>query len=156
MGYIFGSGIGFAALTAVLASSTAATAAGASASDLANLHIQVEKLRNVRGVVRACLTRERASFPNCASDPNAVKLSVAAEQAHLVSFEGLPVGTYALSIIHDENANGRLDTFAKIPREGFGFSRNPPIRFGAPKFSEALFTVAAGANRQTVQIRYLL
>jgi len=73
-----------------------------------------------------------------------------------VRFRNLPSGDYALSIIHDENANGKLDTFAGIPREGFGFSGNPRIRFGPPKFDEARFTVTAGRNEQAIRVRYLL
>jgi uncharacterized protein (DUF2141 family) len=68
----------------------------------------------------------------------------------------VPSGNYALAVIHDANANGRLDTFAGIPREGFGFSRNPPIRFGPPKFEEARFAITAGLNSQTISVRYLL
>ena len=54
-----------------------------------------------------------------------------------VRIAGLGRGDYAVSVIHDENNNAKLDTFAGIPREGFGFSRNPAIRFGPPKFSAA-------------------
>ena len=37
------------------------------------------------------------------------------------------------SLLHDENENSKLDTMLKIPKEGFGFSRNPAIRMGPPK-----------------------
>ena len=74
----------------------------------------------------------------------------------VVSFAGLPRGTYAVSVIHDENANHRLDTFAGIPREGFGFSRNPGIGFGPPRFAAARFVLAGDADRQQVRMRYIL
>jgi uncharacterized protein (DUF2141 family) len=59
-------------------------------------------------------------------------------------------------VIHDENGNAKLDTFAGIPREGFGFSRNPPIRFGAPRFSAARFAITGDAQRQQIGMRYML
>ncbi len=74
-----------------------------------------------------------------------------------VRFEGVPHGTYALAVIHDENDNGKLDTFMGMPREGFGFSRNPGIGFGPPRFTSASFDVVAATNvQQQVKIRYLL
>lgn len=48
----------------------------------------------------------------------------------------LPAGDYAIAIILDENRNGRLDTRLGIPRERFGFSKNPQLRMGPPRFSE--------------------
>ena len=50
----------------------------------------------------------------------------------------------------------RLDTLLGIPREGFAFSRNPPIRFGAPRYDEASFRVGDSASVQTLRLRYLL
>ena len=70
--------------------------------------------------------------------------------------DGLASGAYAVSLFHDENGNGRLDTILGIPREGFGFSRNPPIRFGPPRFDAARFAVTSGEAAQQVRLKYLL
>jgi len=59
-------------------------------------------------------------------------------------------------VIHDENGNAKLDTLAGIPREGFGFSRNPAIRFGPPRFAAARFAVGGDANQQQIRMRYIL
>ena len=54
----------------------------------------------------------------------------------------LAPGKYAISIIHDENNNDKLDTnFIGIPKEGFGFSNNPRIMFGPPSFEKASFEI---------------
>lgn len=154
MGSISGFGIGFAALTAAWAASmTPALAAPAPKNDL---QIRLSQLRNAKGMIHACLTRDKAYFPDCKADSRAIRLSVPAREAAELHFVGIPEGRYALSIIHDENGNGKLDTFAKIPREGYGFSGNPPMRFGPPKFDEAKFDLTAGSNEQEVRLRYLL
>lgn len=107
-------------------------------------------------MVRLCLTRDRAHFPNCNGDPAAIKRSVPTNQAGAIRLAGIPSGTWALAVIHDENANGRLDRFMAIPREGFGFSRNPAIRMGPPRYEDVRFDVAGGRAQQTVTMKYLL
>jgi uncharacterized protein (DUF2141 family) len=130
-------------------------ATGGAAPPGADVEVRVEQLRSAKGSVRLCLTRERRYFPDCKSDPHALKQSAPAAGG-AVRLSGVAPGAYALSVIHDENGNGRLDTFAGIPKEGFGFSRNPAIRFGPPSFTAVEFSVGAGGNRQAVRIRYLL
>lgn len=156
------SGTGFAAPTAVSANSRRlaalallATLAGA-APPSAQIDIQVEGLRNTRGMVRLCLTRDPGHFPDCNGDPSALKRSVPAAQAGGIRIGGVAPGTYALAVIHDENANGRLDKFMGIPREGFAFSRNPRIRMGPPRFDEVRFEVGNAPVRQVVRMKYLL
>ena len=102
-----------------------------------------------------CLTRDPANFPACVDDAQAVRRTVPAAETR-IRFEGVPTGVYALALVHDENGNNKLDTILGIPREGFGFSRNPPIRFGAPKFAAARFPVPSGGSAERVNIRYLL
>ncbi len=107
-------------------------------------------------MLRMCLTRNRAHFPDCNRDPAAMKRSVAAGEGGVVHFSGIAPGSYALAVIHDEDGDGRLDKFMMVPREGFGFSRNPHLRMGPPTFDEVRFPVGNGSVEQTVRLRYLL
>jgi uncharacterized protein (DUF2141 family) len=120
-----------------------------------SLEVTLEGLRNQNGVVHLCLTRDAAHFPNCADDPQALKETISASVGTL-RITGFPEGTYAVSIFHDENRNGKLDTFVGIPREGFGFSRNPVVRFGPPQFDRVRVNFAGGITRLTVRMQYLL
>lgn len=120
-----------------------------------DLEVSMESLRNGRGELHLCLTREPAHFPNCRSDPKAVSRTVPATVS-VVRFRSLAPGAYALSILHDENGNNKLDTTLGIPREGFGFSRNPVVRFGAPKFRQVRIDLAPGFTSQRVRMQYLL
>ena len=59
------------------------------------------------------------------------------------SFADLPSGTYAVSVMHDENGNGSLDSnFLGMPVEGYGFSNDPRVMRKAT-FEEAAFAVGA-------------
>jgi uncharacterized protein (DUF2141 family) len=117
--------------------------------------VKIVKLRSTRGVIRLCLTTDPKSFPDCKGGNGHSRTIPATETS--TRFEGLAPGTYALAVIHDENGNARLDTFMGMPREGFGFSRNPGIGFGPPRFRSTSFTVTVGAgDQQQVTMRYLL
>ncbi|WP_239019609.1 DUF2141 domain-containing protein [Sphingomonas suaedae] len=120
---------------------------------MSNLDLEVTGLRNAKGVLRICLTARPDSFPDCKDDPRAVSRTIAATSPK-TRFEGLASGTYAVAIIHDANGNKKLDTMLGIPREGFGFSRNPAIGFGPPKFTSACFPL--DGETQQVKMRYLL
>lgn len=121
---------------------------------MARLDVTVDQLRSTKGMIRVCLTADPASFPGCIDDADAVRLSVPAAQGQF-TVATLPHGQYAVAIIHDENGNGRLDTFAGIPREGYGFSRNPAARFGPPRFTAARFSVTGADGAQNIRMRYI-
>lgn len=122
---------------------------------VAPVEIDVTRLRSTRGVLRICLTSDPANFPACTDDADALTRSIPASQRS-IRFEALPHGSYAAAVIHDENANRKLDTMLGIPREGFGFSQNPRIGFGAPRFSAARFGVDGAGVGQSITMRYLL
>lgn len=125
------------------------------ASPIASLDVAVEGLRSAKGQLRVCLTADPKNFPACVDDARAVTRTVAAADRGL-RLEGLAPGHYAIAVIHDANGNAKLDTFMGIPKEGFGFSRNPAIGFGPPKFTAAAFDLGADGGVQPVKMRYLL
>ena len=170
MAFISVSGIASAAPTAGSAGSRAAKAgallvlgallpatapAASPAAPVGSLEIDVAGMRSARGLIRICLTAEPRNFPGCVDDKHAVTRSVPASQ-HIIRFDDLPPGKYAAALIHDENSNAKLDTLLGIPREGFGFSRNPPIGFGPPRFAAAEFALGGVAETQQVTMRYML
>ncbi len=113
-------------------------------------------MRSAKGNVLICLTANPKAFPDCSRDPLAHQMTVSASKSGPIQFSDLTPGAYAISLIHDENGNGKLDTRLMIPREGFGFSRNPAIAFGPPKFGAAKFAIGAGESGQTVKMKYML
>ena len=132
----------------------AALAAGVD-SQQGSLTIHIANVRSPRGVVHACLTRDSRHFPDCRADPLAVRSTVPAT-ANVLRFTELPAGRYAVTLFHDENRNQRLDMLLGLPKEGFGFSGNPRIRFGAPKFNEVTIAVPPGQTGRVIRMQYLL
>jgi uncharacterized protein (DUF2141 family) len=79
-------------------------------------------------------------------DDTVLEQQVAIEEARLEDLVctelDLPPGEYALSIFHDTNDNGKLDTnFIGIPKEPVALSNNARPRFGPPKYKDAVFVV---------------
>ena len=118
--------------------------------------VEVGGLRSAKGLVRACLTQVAEAFPDCRKDANALRVSVPAAAARSLTFPAVPPGRYALALLHDENGNGRADTLLMVPREGFGFSRNPGIGLGPPRFARVAFVVADRPVAQAIRLHYLL
>ena len=70
-----------------------------------------------------------------------------------VTYEGLPFGSYAVKVFHDENTNAELDTnFVGFPKEGFGFSNNAMGKFGPPSFEQARFDLATKKLRIEINL----
>ena len=74
-----------------------------------------------------------------------------------IEFKDVKPGTYAVSVIHDENKNNELDMrwlpYPK-PKEGSGASRDPDTKVGPPKWEGAKFDVAAEGTTVQVTIKY--
>ena len=104
-----------------------------------------------------CLTRRtQQAFLTCGQDPARVTRIIAADEARQIELKDLVPGNYSLLVIHDENRNGKLDKMFGMPREGFGFSRNPAIRMGPPHYADVHFAVPPGHSAQAIKLKYLL
>jgi uncharacterized protein (DUF2141 family) len=70
-------------------------------------------------------------------------------------FLGIPAGTYALVVIHDENRNGKLDTnWLGRPTEGYAFSSDAEATLSAPSFSDASLRYDGGTLDLTISLHY--
>jgi uncharacterized protein (DUF2141 family) len=134
----------------------AVTALPASSSPQATtVQVTIAGLRNSDGLVQACLTAQPRHFPDCSDDHASHKQSVHAQAGLVLDFDDVQPGTYAIALLHDENGNGRADRVLMVPREGFGFSRDAPVRMGPPGFEQAAFAVGDTPVRQTIRMRYM-
>lgn len=119
--------------------------------------ITVTDLRSAKGVVRACMTTRADIFPKCIKDPGAHRAVVPASGKVEIRFTGVKPGQYAIALLHDENNNGKADrAMGMMPKEGYGFSRDAPVKMAPPKFTDAVFALGAGATRMTIKMRYFL
>ena len=119
-----------------------------------SLYVRIDNVRNTKGRVSLLLFRSSTGFPD--NPPSAVaSRSLPVNEDGIYKFDRLPPGKYALSVIHDENENARLDkNVLGIPREGYGFSGNPKALFGPPGFDMVAFSFDGSSFELSVKLIY--
>jgi uncharacterized protein (DUF2141 family) len=120
------------------------------------LTVELEGLRSQKGQVCLSVFNSSRGFP--AQGGNALKSQCAQinEGVVKVTFEGLRSGSYAVAVLHDENADNKANrNRLGIPTEGFGFSRNPAILTGPPKFADAAFLAVGAQTAIQIKMTYL-
>ena len=109
--------------------------------DNSSLTVEIENLRNSKGVVQIALYNKDGSIPD-EHYKNYFKM----EKVNIINgkaegtFSHLPKGNYAVNILHDENNNGKIDKGFILPKEGIGFSNFTSIGLtNRPNFKKASF-----------------
>jgi uncharacterized protein (DUF2141 family) len=118
----------------------------------ASVTVTVSGIRDNRGVVRVAIC-PRADFlkPRCPY----FALSPSEAGSVTVTINGVPPGVYAAQAYQDANDNSILDrNWLGLPKEGMGFSRDAPMRFGPPSFADADFTLGAADAAIAFRLRY--
>ncbi len=135
----------------VLALTIVATVASA-AGQKAELKITIDNIRNNKGHILVSVFSDNGAYYKDTKHAAAL-LKLTSNQAREFIVTDLAPGNYAIAVIHDENDNGKLDTFAGIPREGYGFSNSTGIM--PPGWEQAAFVVTAPATKFAMHMRYL-
>ncbi len=142
---------------ALLLATSAIALSGMSPPPQGDISVSITNMRSSEGVVRACITKNRRTFPNCRKDPDAMRRVVDASESVTLTFTDVEAGAYAIALLHDENDNGKADrALGMMPKEGFGFSRDARVRMGPPKFDDAVFDFDGTEASLTIRMRYML
>ncbi|MDD2635553.1 MAG: DUF2141 domain-containing protein [Bacteroidales bacterium] len=124
-------------------------------SQQTSITINVNNIRNSKGTIKWAVFKDGSKF-NSKSGYADAGSTVAEKGSTLIKTKNIPDGTYAISVFHDENNNSDVDfSFIGMPVEGFGFSQNPRIYFGPPKYKECTFT-KKGNTTQNIKMKYYL
>ena len=106
-----------------------------------SLTVEVNGLQNSKGIVQFALYNKDGTIP----DEDYKKCCKILKEkiqngSSIVTFNNLPLGKYAVNILHDENENGEIDKGFILPIEGVGFSNYESIGLtNRPNFSKASF-----------------
>ncbi len=138
------------ALAAALALWTGAAAAPGGQT----ITVEVGPFRNAKGVLECSLWASPTGFPRHPETARGKQRSpIRPDRTGTCRFGGLPPGEYAVAVMHDENANGKMDFgLFGIPKEGYGFSNNHTHALSAPTWEESRFALPRGRD-VTLQVR---
>ena len=136
-----------------LASLTALPSAPPVQAQQATFTVAVSELRSTEGQLIVCVYATREHFPNCRQGDGVPRHLFPVTSRTMRVTVPLPrPGRYAITVIHDENGDGRLrQNFIGMPTEGVGVTGNPS---GIPRFAGSVVDLAAGAV-VGVRVRYL-
>ena len=112
------------------------------ADPTARLKIEIAGLEHSKGQILVSIFKDAESFPR---KPEKAYLNLTLKIANLSCQTeiDIPPGTYAISVVHDENGNNQVDTnWLGIPNEPLGLSNSSGK--GRPDFEKAKFTIVAG------------
>ncbi|RZS93346.1 DUF2141 domain-containing protein [Aquimarina brevivitae] len=120
------------------------------AQDTSSLTVTITNIKTQEGVIRIGLYNDEATYLKKivqSKKPEANATSVT------VTFNDLPKGDYGISLYHDEDRNGELNTnFIGIPSEPYAFSNNATGMFGPAKWEDVKFTVGDTPTVQSITL----
>jgi uncharacterized protein (DUF2141 family) len=126
----------------------------AKAVSKSSLTVTIDGLKSQRGQVCLSLFSGGRGFPSSSTSAVSARCVKVENTPLTVKFDNLKVGNYAIAVFHDANGDGTLNRNPfGIPTEEFGFSQNPKILTGAPKFGDSAFLVVGPETN--IQIKLL-
>lgn len=103
----------------------------------AELTIDIKGILSDKGDIHVALYDSAATWMK--KQVNGHKIAAKKDSVTL-TIKDLPPGEYAISMYHDENGNGKMDSnVIGIPIEPYAFSNDAMGSFGPPKFEQAKF-----------------
>jgi uncharacterized protein (DUF2141 family) len=125
------------------------------ASDSLTVHVIVEGFKSEDGICRLLLFDSKEGFPDSPEYSKLILSRIIRADTVEFFFKVKP-GKYAISVLHDENSNEKMDrTWYGKPVEGFGVSNNPAIGFGPPDFEESAVHIDGNNYYLKIRLNYL-
>lgn len=118
--------------------------------NLCSLHVEADTFRNSRGVAQFALYNQDGTIPDMKLKKYFKKeVGQIQDGKSSVTFNNLPKGRYAVTVLHDENSNGEIDKIFLFPKEGFGLTNFQKISLSnRPDFSKASFELKEDAVKK--------
>ncbi len=119
------------------------------------LEITFTGIRNTTGLMAIGINNSPDGWPRKPDMELNWKKTNATSGSMTVLVSDLPYGTYAISVLDDENCNLDMDYMLMFPKEGFGFSNNVKIKMTIPKFEACSFVVDQPLKKISVVMKYM-
>lgn len=118
------------------------------------IEVTVTNVESSEGEIRAVLFKSKDGFPQDSGKAFKSSSVPAKEGKTKLVLDHIPYGEYALSLLHDKNSNGVMDTnIFGYPQEGYGVSNNEIPSFSIPKYEDARFELKEESKRMLIHLR---
>jgi len=112
-----------------------------------SLTVNISGLKSNKGTLIVGIYTNESDFLKNQFKSDVIKIK---NNEAFVIFKNLAAGEYAVSFIHDENNNKKMDTnFFGIPKEKYGCSNNARGFMAPPKYVDAKFRLT---ENRTIEI----
>jgi uncharacterized protein (DUF2141 family) len=109
-------------------------------NNTAKVEVSIVTKNKQNGKIRIALCKDEATFMQSIYKEGIIDMPNDGPANY--TFENIPAGTYAIRLYQDTDGDGKLTSNNNgIPKEPFGFSQNPSMRYGPPNFKQASFEV---------------
>lgn len=101
-----------------------------------NLTVKIPNIDHVKGEMLMAVYNKEEGYMD---KKHAIKLTIlpVKKKQVIYTYKNLKKGTYAIALMQDLDGNRKMDkNFMGIPKEPYGFSKNPKITFSAPSFED--------------------
>ncbi|MCX6230628.1 MAG: DUF2141 domain-containing protein [Bacteroidetes bacterium] len=118
--------------------------------------VNVSGFKSDKGKCLLYLYNNKKGFPTDADKAIHTSIGKILNGKSCIILNNIADGDYAISVIHDENDNGKLDkNFIGMPKEGVGVSNNAKGSFGPPSFKDSKFQLNKELLISNITIKYL-
>ena len=116
------------------------------------LIIEITNIKDIKGRIEFGLYDDPNVFLSETEQYKVLYLPVV-ENTVVITIDSLPIGTYAISLMHDLNSDGDMESnFFHIPQEPYGFSNNFHPRFSKPDFEDCQFYYDGESLELTIEL----
>ena len=119
------------------------------------IRIELHNLEHSNGLILLAMIDNADAYPTKGDQAILTKRYPINSRPLVIELKDIAHGTYAISIVHDENGNGKLDAnWIGIPNEGLGASNDAKGVMGPPSFEDAAFTLNFAIKKLDIHVSY--
>ena len=121
------------------------------------ISVTIKDIKTSNGQILMGIYKDDVSFDKEIAYKKVQAFKTKISNGTLVVEVKLEPGKYGISLMDDENFNGKMDyNFIEIPKEGFGFSNYYHIGLTKPKLNSFSFEVIENKNTKVeVKMKYM-
>jgi len=127
----------------------------AQSTEKGTLEIRFTGIRTEEGSMAVGINTSPKGWPRKAHMELQLPKENMKDSVFIVRIPDLPFGTLAISVLDDVNDNVKMDMRLGIPKEGYGFSNDAPIRFlASPKYESCTFEFTESMQQISIKLEY--